>query len=84
MTHAQAYEAARSWIDEFGRTTAGYAGAYLSGSFLEHAPEAEWPADSDVDVVILCREDPVPQAGKFVNGVLSSVLAQRDQEEEKH
>ncbi len=71
MTHDQVYETAPKWLFESGCKIPGYAGAYLSGSFLEHAPDEEWPADSDVDVVILCREDPVPQAGKFhFNGVL--------------
>lgn len=71
MTHDQVYEAAQKWLFESGCKIPGYAGAYLSGSFLEHAPDKEWPADSDVDVVILCHEDPVPQAGKFhFNSVL--------------
>lgn len=36
------------------------------------------------EAVTLAQRFDVPQAGKFVNGVLSSLLAQRDQEEEKH
>ena len=65
MTHTQAYETVRRWLTESGSMLPGYAGAYLSGSFLEHAPDAEWPSDSDIDVMLLCREEPVPQAGKF-------------------
>lgn len=65
MTHIRAYEAVQKWLAESGCRIPGYAGAYLAGSFLEHDPGADWPADSDIDVMILCREDPVPQADKF-------------------
>ena len=36
------------------------------------------------EAVALAQRFDVPQAGKFVNGVLSSVLAQRDQTEENN
>ena len=36
------------------------------------------------EAVTLAQRFDVPQAGKFVNGVLSSVLAQRDQTEENN
>ena len=44
---------AAEWVRNVAASMMGYAGAYLSGSALERAPEAEWPEDSDVDVVLV-------------------------------
>lgn len=53
MNAREAIGAAADWVRSIAARIDGYAGAYLSGSALERAPEAEWPLDSDVDVVLV-------------------------------
>ena len=53
MNTRMAIEMAAEWVRNVAASMMGYAGAYLSGSALERAPEAEWPEDSDVDVVLV-------------------------------
>lgn len=64
MQTKDAVAAARDWVRAEVRAP-GYAGAYLSGSVLERADDAEWPMDSDVDVVLVCDGELPAKIGKL-------------------
>lgn len=68
MLCRDAIACAADWLRDLGCNAPGYAGAYLSGSILECSRDAEWPEDSDVDIVILCAGDELPASGKFHHG----------------
>lgn len=74
MTTAQAIAQARQWVRAEAAQLSGYCGAYLSGSALERGMEEEWPADSDVDVVLLFEGELPARIGKFRwNGTLLEI-----------
>ncbi|MFI5527707.1 hypothetical protein ACIA8O_04030 [Kitasatospora sp. NPDC051853] len=67
--------AARHWISTEGRAHPGYLGAYLTGSTTTLPDGAELPVGSDLDVVLVTREEPEGfKPGKFDHqGVLLEV-----------
>lgn len=74
MTTEQAIAAAKAWVEAEAQALPGYCGAYLSGSVLERALDAAWPADSDVDVVALFDGDLPQKIGKIRrDGVLLEI-----------
>lgn len=72
MEVRQAKEAARRWAWEQGERNPALVGAYLAGSILEAEEEEDWPASSDVDVVLVYSRGCCPAKwGKFqFQGVL--------------
>ncbi|ETK32160.1 hypothetical protein [Microbispora sp. ATCC PTA-5024] len=75
MKVAQARAAAAGWVAEHAAGTAGFAGAFLSGSAVWLPDEAELPPASDVDVtVVTAGATAPPKLGKVPwNGVLVEV-----------
>ncbi|MFJ8043529.1 hypothetical protein ACIRBX_23825 [Kitasatospora sp. NPDC096147] len=67
--------AARHWITTEGRAHPGYLGAYLTGSTTTLPDGAELPVGSDLDIVLVTREEPEGfKLGKFEHqGVLLEV-----------
>lgn len=65
MNTAYAIAAAQDWVLREACRLPGCCGAYLSGSVLEKALDEAWPADSDVDVVLLFEAELPPKIGKF-------------------
>ncbi|MFB9329820.1 hypothetical protein ACFFSY_28095 [Paenibacillus aurantiacus] len=66
MNIGQARAAAKEWVHLHASSTAGFAGAYYSGSTVGKADEEELPAASDVDIVIVvAMEQPPMKPGKF-------------------
>lgn len=58
--------AAAGWVAEHAAGGAGFRGAYVSGSTVGMAADAELPAASDIDVVVVTAEDEPPvKPGKF-------------------
>jgi hypothetical protein len=67
MNVGKARAAARAWIIEHGQNTAGYRGAWFSGSTVQMPDEASLPASSDVDVMVVLDVEEVPvKPGKFI------------------
>ncbi|WP_188193292.1 hypothetical protein [Nonomuraea sp. SYSU D8015] len=72
MRIEQARRLARRWVNEEGAALPGFGGAFLTGSALWADGDAELPASSDVDVVVVA--DPPVRIGKFLyEGVLLEV-----------
>ena len=65
MNTAHAIAAAREWVLDQACRMPGCCGAYLSGSVLERSTDAEWPFDSDVDVVLLFDGELPQKIGKI-------------------
>lgn len=67
MLVKQAKEVARQWVEEAGRQTPGFQGAYFAGSANWLADEAGFPPTSDLDVNLVV-DGPLPplKLGKFV------------------
>jgi hypothetical protein len=68
---------AEEWADAHAGKSSGCLGAFLHGSINEMPPDAELPATSDVDILVVV-DDPPPslQRGKFdYRGVLLEVSA---------
>jgi hypothetical protein len=62
----EARAAAARWVVERAARAADFAGAYFSGSAIWREGDAELPASSDVDVVLMTRHDEAPlKPGKF-------------------
>jgi len=72
-----AREAAVDWVMRHARRQDGFRGAYFSGSTVGLPADAEAPAGSDVDIVVVTSQDePPPKLGKFVHrGVLLEVTS---------
>lgn len=68
MTTANAIAAAEQWVRAEAGRLKGYCGAYLSGSVLERTMDEAWPADSDVDVVLLFDTELPGKIGKIRHG----------------
>jgi len=67
MRVGQARAAAAQWVMRHARREAGFRGAYFSGSTIELPDDAELPAASDVDVVVVTAAAEAPlKLGKFV------------------
>ena len=68
MQVQQAKEIARQWVREEGVKTPGFAGAFFHGSVNWLTDDADLPASSDLDVMIVL-DGPVPshKLGKFVH-----------------
>jgi hypothetical protein len=59
--------AAAQWVMRHARREAGFRGAYFSGSTIELSDDAELPAASDVDVVVVTAAAEAPlKLGKFL------------------
>ncbi len=66
MRVGEARAAAADWVARYGRSVPGYRGAYFSGSTVGLPGDAELPATSDVDVVVVTDTPRPPAApGKF-------------------
>lgn len=52
-TKAELARAARAWVESAGARTPGFCGAFLHGSILDHADDAELAPWSDVDVIVV-------------------------------
>jgi hypothetical protein len=67
MLVREAKEAAREWVLDHGQHTPGFVGAYFHGSATALPEEAEYPATSDLDVMLVL-EDPgdAIKPGKFL------------------
>ncbi|SEG24974.1 hypothetical protein SAMN05216223_10446 [Actinacidiphila yanglinensis] len=62
----QARRAAARWVGRYGRGSEGYLGAYVSGSTVGMPDDAELPATSDIDVVVVSGSaQPPPKLGKI-------------------
>jgi hypothetical protein len=67
MLVQQAKAAARAWVGEEPARLPGFVGAFFSGSINEMAEDAELPATSDVDLLIVIEgRDLPPKPGKFL------------------
>lgn len=78
LTTAAAVAAAQDWVRAQAAGMPGYCGAYLSGSVLERGMGEVWPADSDVDVVVVFEEDLPEKIGKIRHcGLLLEITAMR-------
>jgi len=62
----QARTAAADWIAQYGSDLHGFRGAYISGSTVPLPPDAELPATSDLDVVIVVAAGWAPAAAEGV------------------
>ncbi|WP_433558940.1 hypothetical protein ACQPWY_11685 [Pseudonocardia xinjiangensis] len=60
MLVADALAAGRSWVLAHGPTTPGFRGAFFSGSVAVRPATAEHPPWSDVDVMVVLADEPVP------------------------
>lgn len=71
----QAKAIAREWVEQYGRATPGFVGAFLHGSINWQPDDADLPAASDLDIMlVLAENEPPPKPGKFIyNGVLLEV-----------
>jgi hypothetical protein len=59
--------AAAAWVRRYARPEPEFRGAYFSGSTVGLPDDAELPAASDVDVVVVTAQDEAPvKPGKFV------------------
>ncbi|MCS7464913.1 hypothetical protein N0M98_33055 [Paenibacillus doosanensis] len=68
MNVGSAKKAAADWVTNHASRTEGYRGAYFSGSTAVLPDEAELPASSDVDVMIVTAEAAPPlKPGKFIH-----------------
>lgn len=57
---------AAEWVRKFAANKSSFRGAYFAGSTIELPEDAELPAASDVDVMIVLDEDAAPlKLGKF-------------------
>ncbi|MFC4103449.1 hypothetical protein [Paenibacillus xanthanilyticus] len=66
MKIGQARAAAEEWVHLHASKTAGFAGAYYSGSTVGRPDDEELPSASDVDIVIVIEaEQPPMKPGKF-------------------
>lgn len=66
MRKREAKQRAQEWLSQKAGELPGLKGAYLSGSFLERAEEAEWPRSSDLDLVLVFETGKCPgKIGKF-------------------
>ncbi|GII86871.1 hypothetical protein Ssi03_48610 [Sphaerisporangium siamense] len=63
MKIGEARAVAARWVA--GHRVPGFAGAYISGSVAWEPAEAELPATSDVDLMIMVRGEVPPKLGKF-------------------
>ena len=72
MIVQQARAAARAWVSQEAGRLPGFAGAFFSGSINGMADDAELPATSDVDILIMLDGSDLPRKpGKFLyQGVL--------------
>lgn len=72
MTAGEAAALAARWTAERGARLPGLKGAYLSGSILTAEEGSDWPASSDVDLMLVFEAGACPKnPGKFRwNGVL--------------
>jgi hypothetical protein len=81
MLVKQAVAVARQWVADVGRSTPGFAGAYMGGSASDLASDAPFPSTSDLDVYLVVEDaERVPKRGKFVyEGVLleASLIARQ-------
>ncbi|GIP37119.1 hypothetical protein J31TS4_03990 [Paenibacillus sp. J31TS4] len=75
MKIKEARNAAMEWVQENALRLPGFLGAYISGSTVGMPEEAELPATSDVDIVLVTEdEEPQVKPGKFLYmGVLLEV-----------
>lgn len=69
---ADARAAAARWVTRHASHAEGFRGAFFSGSATWLAGDAELPATSDVDVlIVMAQDEPPPKPGKFrYEGVL--------------
>ena len=65
MKVAEARTLAARWVAEHGAATAGFVGAFLSGSTVWLPDAAELAAASDVDVMLVTTQEAPPKLGKF-------------------
>lgn len=75
MKVGTAQKLAAEWVLQHASHRAGYQGAYFSGSTIGLSTEAELPETSDIDVVIITKQDDPPlKLGKFIyHGILVEV-----------
>lgn len=67
MNIGTARAAAADWVMRHAVRQDGFCGAYFSGSTVGRPDDAELPASSDIDVVVvLALDEPPPKPGKFV------------------
>lgn len=67
MKAGTARAAASDWVMRCASLEEGFMGAYFSGSTVGLSDDAELPASSDMDVVLVSSlEEPPPKPGKFV------------------
>ncbi len=67
MKVGSARTAAAEWVMQHASREAGFRGAYFSGSTIRLPDDAELPAASDIDVVIVTAQaEAPPKLGKFV------------------
>ncbi|MFI1097889.1 hypothetical protein [Streptomyces sp. NPDC020917] len=68
MKVGDARAAANDWVTRYARPRPGFAGAYFTGSTVGVPGEAELPASSDVDVVVVTTDDQAPpKPGKLLH-----------------
>jgi len=75
MNIAEAREAARMWVLEHASQIPGFHGAWIAGSTNHLPDDEEFPATSDIDIMIVIDNDaPLIKPGKFLfRGVLLEV-----------
>ncbi|TDF95100.1 hypothetical protein [Paenibacillus piri] len=75
MNVGLARAAAAEWVKEHASRADGYCGAYFSGSTIILADDAELPASSDVDVVVVTEqaEPPIKLGKLFYRGTLLEI-----------
>ncbi|TBL74607.1 hypothetical protein [Paenibacillus thalictri] len=75
MKVKDAREAAKMWVMEHASHKEGFKGAYFSGSSVHMPEDAELPAASDIDVMVITSEtEPPLKLGKFTyQGVLLEI-----------
>ncbi len=62
MKKSYVKKAAQNWLEKYRENSPGLAGAYVSGSYLAAAEDAQWPESSDVDIMLVWQAGACPQS----------------------
>ncbi|MEH2936639.1 hypothetical protein [Acutalibacter sp. JLR.KK004] len=75
MKKSYVKKAAQNWLEKYRENSPGLAGAYVSGSYLAAAEDAQWPESSDVDIMLVWQAGACPpKLGKLrEQGVLLEI-----------